>query len=427
VSENASDTALTRKWRLEGTPYEFLEFTKDGRYILVERPKPNALAKTTTELNGVTTHIGSYWIDDTGIHLDGFGSCTGAQLSLEGARLSLVCNGTDFVANPCVGAMCSTVPNNYTAQLSRVWVLKSVSTGENDSSFASGYRGARNLTLMFTTNGTYLVFYNNPDGLQAASQAGVSEWDWVSAPTQFEYSWNNWQSPASKVEVKFLGDRALKLYEGGFYFWFDLLRPTLQKTLPALEAGRTLQATDLVQIPRLVANPDHCTFAWWLDGSQAGSGKSHTLTNADVGKTLGLGYDCGGGYADLAPADLEAGTILAAASSSSSSEQQSSSSSSSSSSSAPVYEKLDYNQGVSDYKNGQVYYVNCPKRMDWNSYLQFICERTNQSNVSGKATLDGPGGQQECVATQYSDCRVSCQENTIVTITGNDMKCRYGN
>jgi hypothetical protein len=113
------------------------------------------------------------------------------------------------------------------------------------------------------------------------------------------------------VEVKLLGERELKLYEGGFYFWFDLLRPTLHKTLPALEAGRTLWATEIFQIPRLVANPDYCSFAWWMNGSQAGTGKSYTLTNADVGKTLGLGYNCGGGYEEQEPADLKAGTVLA--------------------------------------------------------------------------------------------------------------------
>jgi hypothetical protein len=145
--------------------------------------------------------------------------------------------------------------------------------------------------MMFTENGTYVVFYDNPDGQSTNGKAAVAEWDWNGDQTAFAYSWDNWRTQAT-VSVKELTATSVTLGEGGYTYVFALLGVTTKDYSPVV--GKPIHASDLLAIPGIIGECDYGdkeNSGFFVNGSRVGA-DSYTPQASDA--PLTFKYLCNG-------------------------------------------------------------------------------------------------------------------------------------
>lgn len=285
--------AIVGKWDIDdkNSPYESFEFTEQGYYIVVEKKNTHSnkqqafLARENSLLANV--HHGKFRIDNGKVVLEDFGEIKEIEFDAENFRISFTYDGTEFSAS---GTAENTSQN--TAKLSRVWILQKVTTDEAGTTASTGVT-TRNLTAMWSKAGTYLVIYNNQNGLATNANASLSEWEWTDeAGGVFAYSWDNWQTKKD-INIVTVNDENLIIKEDENYFHFELLSIAVE-IIGNAAVGEQLTAN--IIIPDLVGKVDcDIDYQWKANGSPVGTNSNkYTLQPEDGAKDImvDISYTC---------------------------------------------------------------------------------------------------------------------------------------
>lgn len=197
-----SKETISAKWVVSGTSdYKSFEFNKSGNYIVVK-------SATTKSTNDVIVLFGTYdIIDKTTIVLSDFGTLKISEINDNSITFSFkLTSNPDNEINIIATKQEEMQNSTKTELLCRTWEMVTVN-GEDVVGTDM------ELTVLFSSAGTYFVSYANPED---ENDGGLAQWKWKDeTETKLLYSWYEipvWDEE-DYVEIPELTSNKLKIIE----------------------------------------------------------------------------------------------------------------------------------------------------------------------------------------------------------------------